>query len=328
MEKYEPISVEKIRRYSLNERGSLVDVARISRPLPETRVLPFIENLPDMLAARDLKEIVRKIASARSQGRPVMLGMGGHPIKVGLSPYIVDLMDRGIITAVATNGSAIIHDFELARTGRTSEDVAHELDTGSFGMAWETGAMLNEAIIRGAGEGIGLGRAVGELILGGADFSYRNLSIFAAARRLSLPATVHVAVGTDIIHMHPEASGEAIGKTSLHDFRLFSAVVADLEGGVFINLGSAVILPEVFLKAISLVRNLGHEVRHITTVTMDFNRHYRPMENVVRRPTACGGKGYYLTGHHEIMFPLLAAAVREQLGDSFAPPSGESPDSR
>jgi hypothetical protein len=224
-------------------------------------------------------------------------------------------MERGIVTAVAMNGAGIIHDFELALMGHTSEEVDAEIDDGRFGMAEETGRILNEAIGRGAKKGEGLGEAIGRHIDGHPDqFPNRATSILAAGARLGLPVTVHVALGTDIIHMHPSADGAAIGATSLLDFRRLAAVVAGMDGGVYLNIGSAVILPEVFLKALSLGRNLGHPLANITTVNMDFLSHYRPQTNVVRRPTQKGGKGYSLTGHHEIMLPLLAASVREELG--------------
>ncbi len=309
-----PLSFRRVRRYSLKERKSKVETSDMATPLPEGATFrEFIDSLPGILAAGDLKEVVSAIVEARADDRPVVLAMGAHPVKVGLSPIIIDLLQRGIITAVATNGATVIHDFELACTGATSEDVARQLREGTFGMARETGAMINGAIKKGAAEGIGIGTAVGRLIHEGRNFPHRGRSIFSEAYRLSVPATVHVAIGTDIIHMHPEASGEAIGKASFLDFRTFASVVSGLEGGVFINLGSAVIMPEVFLKALSVARNLGHRVQEITTVTMDFNRQYRAMENVVRRPTSSGGRGYFITGHHEIMFPLLAAAVKERL---------------
>jgi hypothetical protein len=236
-------------------------------------------------------------------------------IKVGLAPLLTDLMERGIITAVAMNGAGIIHDFELALMGHTSEEVDAEIDNGRFGMADETGRILNEAINLGAQAGQGLGEAIGCFMNRSAvPFPNRATSILATGVRLGIPVTVHVAVGTDIIHMHPSADGEAIGATSLLDFRRLTAVVAEMEGGVYVNIGSAVILPEVFLKALSLGRNLGHPIANITTVNMDFLSHYRPQTNVVRRPTQKGGKGYSLIGHHEIMLPLLAAAVLEELG--------------
>jgi hypothetical protein len=239
--------------------------------------------------------------------------MGAHPLKVGLSPLIVDLLERGLLSAVAMNGAGIIHDFELAFQGATSEDVAEALGDGSFGMARETGEFLNIAIRDGVAQpGVGIGRAVGERIHN-AGLPYAHLSVLAACARLGVPACVHVAVGTDIIHMHPQVDGAALGEGSLRDFHLLSSIVAQLEGGVFLNLGSAVILPEVFLKALSLARNLGYTVNTFTTVDLDFVRHYRPMVNVVTRPTLQGGRGFHLTGHHEILFPLLCAAVLEEL---------------
>ena len=273
----------------------------------------FLGSLPRTLAAADLREIVQRIAAAVRAQRPVVLGMGAHPLKVGLSPLIIDLLERGILSAVAMNGAGIIHDFELAYHGETSEDVAEALGDGSFGMARETGEFLNSAIRAGVAQiGVGLGRAVGEQIRA-ADLPHAHLSVLATCARLEVPACVHVAVGTDIIHMHPQADGAAIGEGSLRDFHLLTAVVAQLEGGVFINLGSAVIIPEVFLKAISLARNLGHTVNAFTTVDLDFARHYRPAMNIVSRPTQQGGRGFHLTGHHEILFPLLCAAVIEEL---------------
>lgn len=314
MKTYKPLSLKLIRRYSLKDRKSKVEASKVAGTFPEGGTFnEFMDSLPDILAGRDIREVIDAIVRARLNDRPVVLAMGAHPVKVGLSPLIIDLMQKGIITAIAANGATVIHDFELSYSGETSEDVASELEDGTFGMAKETAVMINSAIKSGAKENIGLGSAVGRLILKGRGFHNRRISIFSEAFRLSIPATVHVAIGTDIIHMHPEASGEAIGKTSLLDFRTLTSVISDLEGGVFINLGSAVVMPEVFLKALTVARNLGHRVKDITTVTMDFNRHYRPMENIVRRPTASGGRGYYITGHHEIMFPLLAGAVKERL---------------
>jgi hypothetical protein len=238
--------------------------------------------------------------------------MGAHPIKVGLSPLIIDFMERGIVSAVAMNGAGIIHDFELAFMGETSEDVASSLKDGSFGMAEETGAFLNRAITKGYDQRQGIGAAVGEAILK-ARLPHHRLSILAAGARLGIPVTVHVGIGTDIIHMHPEVDGKALGEGSLLDFRTLTSVVATLGDGVFLNLGSAVILPEVFLKALSLARNLGSRVRNLTTVNLDFLPHYRPLTNVVTRPTLESGKGYHLTGHMEIMVPLLFASVLEEL---------------
>jgi hypothetical protein len=272
----------------------------------------FLGKLPDVLAARDFREVVRAIVSARSSDRPVILGMGAHSLKLGLSPVIIDLLKRRVITAVAVNGACAVHDFELALVGHTSEDVAMELCTGSFGMAQETGRGVNAAIKKGVRKGYGAGKAIGEYIHK-EKFPFREKSLFANAFTLDIPITVHIAIGTDIVHMHPQADGAAIGRASMSDFRLFASVVSDLEGGVYINLGSAVVLPEVFLKALNIARNLGGKVEHITTVNMDFIQHYRPRENVLKRPTSLNGKNYALTGHHEIMFPLLAAAVTEEM---------------
>ncbi len=273
----------------------------------------FMEGLPDILAASDIKAVVEAVIKAKRNKRPVVLGMGAHPIKVGLSPVIIDLIERGMITAMAVNGSCMVHDFELAYAGKTSEDVAESLHSGRFGMAKETGTSINNSIKKGVRKGHGLGRSLGEMI-DGSDFKFKHLSIFAAAARKGIPICVHVAMGTDITHMHPQADGASIGEGSMRDFRLMCSVAADLSGGVYINLGSAVILPEVFLKALTVAKNLGHKVDGITTVNMDFIQHYRARENVLRRPTMRKGASYALTGHHEIMFPLLAAAVIEGMG--------------
>jgi hypothetical protein len=238
--------------------------------------------------------------------------MGAHPIKVGLSPIIIDLMERGVLNGVAMNGAGIIHDAEMALAGRTSEDVAESLADGSFGMSHETAHFLNRAIVRGREEDLGLGAAVGRALIRD-NAPHIEQSIFAAGVRLGVPVTVHVALGTDIIHLHPSVDPAATGSATHLDFRIFAGLVAALEKGVYLNLGSAVLLPEIFLKAITLVRNLGHQVRDFTAVNMDFNRHYRPAVNVLERPTQGGGKGFELIGHHEIMFPLLAAAVIESL---------------
>ena len=272
----------------------------------------LVSRLPDILAARDLRAAVERIAGALRRDRPVVLGMGAHPIKVGLGPVIVDLIERGRLAALAMNGACLVHDFELAWNGRTSEDVGPGLEHGTFGMARETGEFLNRATREGVAAGLGLGRAIGEAILRG-RLRFRRTSILAAAARADIPATAHVAIGTDIIHMHPSADGAAIGAGSLRDFHLLAGVMARLAGGVYLNLGSAVVLPEVFVKALNLARNVGHPVRDLTTIDMDFNRHYRPAVNVVARPTAAGGRGIHLTGHHEIMFPLLWAAVEDAL---------------
>ncbi len=312
--RFPPIDPTRIVTYPLKQRKSKVAAGVLGVPWrAEGKMRDFLDFLPRTLAAADLREIVQRIVAAVRAQRPIVLGMGAHPLKVGLSPLIIDLLERGILSAVAMNGAGIIHDFELAYHGETSEDVAEALGDGSFGMARETGEFLNSAIRAGVAQtGVGLGRAVGEQIRA-AGLPHAHLSVLATCARLEVPACVHVAVGTDIIHMHPQADGAAIGEGSLRDFHLLTAVIAQLEGGVFINLGSAVIIPEVFLKAISLARNLGHTVNAFTTVDLDFVRHYRPAMNIVSRPTQQGGRGFHLTGHHEILFPLLCAAVIEEL---------------
>ncbi len=304
------IDITRIKSYSLKGRESKVRVDDFSKPHKKGGAFKdFFSSLPNILASKHFKEVVASVVQARKDGRPVMLGMGAHSIKVGLNPVIIDLMERGIVTSLSLNGAGIIHDFELAFIGQTSEDVDKEILSGAFGMAEETGGMLNQAI-KSAGADEGIGAAVGRMILSG-DFPYKDKSLLASGHRLGVPVTVHVAIGTDIIHMHPTFDGRATGAAAHRDFLTFCSLVSDLEGGVYINLGSAVLLPEIFLKAVTLVRNLGHTLQHFTTVNMDFVQHYRPNTNVVRRPTQGGGRGFAITGHHEIMFPLLAAAVIE-----------------
>jgi len=306
-----PFDPSRIRTYSLKDRASKVRIDECASPHKKSGSFKdFFNSLPNILAARDIKEVAAAIVQARKDGRPVMLGMGAHPIKVGLTPVIIDLMERGTLTSLSLNGAGIIHDFELAFVGQTSEDVDKEILSGAFGMAEETGSMINNAVRDGNGKGLGIGESVGRLIRGG-DFPYKNKSLLAAGARLNIPVTVHVAIGTDIIHMHPSFDAKATGEAAGRDFQTFCSLVAELEGGVYINLGSAVLLPEIFLKAVTLCRNLGHTLKHFTTVNMDFIQHYRPNTNVVRRPTQVGGRGYALTGHHEIMLPLLAAAINE-----------------
>ncbi|MBI4689559.1 MAG: hypothetical protein HY754_04760 [Nitrospirae bacterium] len=313
MKKYKPVSFSKIKTYPLQKRKNKVEIDSSATPYNHGDSFGnFIRRLPDILAVKDFKSVVRAVINAKKNKRPVILGMGAHPIKVGLSPVIIDLMQRGIINAISTNGACIVHDFELSFTGQTSEDVAEELCKGTFGMARETGEYINKAINSGVKKGYGIGRAIGEMIYN-SSFKFKGRSIFASAYKLDIPATVHIAIGTDIVHMHPRVDGASIGKGSLLDFRLFTSVVSDLEGGVYINLGSAVIMPEVFLKALTVARNLGNKVDNITTVNMDFIQHYRPGQNVLKRPTMKNGCAYALTGHHEIMFPLLAAAIIEEI---------------
>jgi hypothetical protein len=313
MHKLKPISLENIRTYSLKKRPSKVSVTDFgSSWIAGGKMSLWLERLPDILAGSDFRKLVNRLTMAVRDKKTIILSMGAHAIKIGLSPVILDLMEKGIITGLAMNGAGIIHDLEVAMVGATSEYVDSELPHGKFGMAKETGEFLNMAIREGAKKGDGLGYCVGKSVLE-ASFPYNKFSLLAGAARMDVPLTVHVAIGTDIIHFHPAVDGSAIGKTSHLDFRIFATLVSHLEGGVYINLGSAVILPEVFLKALTLVRNLGFNVKRFTTVDMDFIRHYRAMNNVVKRPTLEGGEGFSLTGHNEIMFPLLVAAMIESL---------------
>ncbi len=306
----EPLDFGGLRTYSLRDRPSKVSLEKLGKPFPAgASFREFLASLPRELAARDLLDLAEDIVRARKKGRPFIFAFGAHVIKVGVSPFLVALMERGIITALATNGAAMVHDAELAMVGNTSEDVAKALSDGSFGAARETGELLNQAARLGA-EGMGLGRALGKLLAEG-DFPYKDRSLFARAYLLGIPVTVHVALGTDIVHIHPSADGAAIGQATFLDFRLLARLISDLEGGVFLLAGSAVILPEVFLKALSAVRNLGYRVEHFVTANLDFIRHYRPLTNVVHRPTLSGGKGYSITGHHELLIPLLYGAILE-----------------
>jgi len=304
---------EKIKTYSLKSRKSKVHFKDAAKPYrPRSSFQTFLDSLPNFLSVQDFRSVVEALVKAHRAQRLVLFGMGSHVIKVGLSPILIDLMERGIINGIAMNGSGIIHDFEMAYLGQTSEDVDKEINRGTFGMAEETGRILNQTIEEGMKKGLGLGEAVGWRILN-EKFTHYRKSILAAGVRLGIPVTIHVAIGTDIIHMHPTVNGAAIGETSLQDFRIFTSLVSQLEGGVYLNIGSAVLLPEVFLKSVTVARNLGYPLRRFTTVNMDFIQHYRPLTNVIKRPTQKGGKGYSLTGHHEIMVPLLAAALLETL---------------
>jgi len=307
---YEEFDLSGIETYPLTSRKSKARAEDFARPsAPGSSIDAFIASLPNIQAAADFKAIVRAIAAAKRHDGGIVWGLGAHVIKTGLGPILIDLMERGFVSALATNGAAIIHDFEIALVGATSEDVDEALGPGRFGMADETGRLLNGAITDGVAAGLGIGQAVTQFLAAKAP-QFARASILAAAARLQIPVTVHVAVGTDIIHMHPAASGAALGEGSLRDFRYFVSNVARLERGVYLNCGSAVVLPEVFLKAVALSRNRGVALAKLTTVNLDFMQLYRPQTNVVRRPTAgTGGRGYSLTGHHEIMIPLLAAAL-------------------
>jgi hypothetical protein len=310
---YEEFDLSGVRTYPLASRDSKARAEDFARPVERGGTFKeWLESLPELLGARDLKRVVSAIVQARQRGDGVIWGIGAHVIKTGLSPVLIDLMRRGYVSALAMNGAGVIHDFEIALAGATSEDVEATLGPGRFGMAEETGRLLNDAIRRGADAGRGLGESVGAF-LAERQPPYADRSLAVAASRLGIPLTVHVAVGTDIIHMHPSASGAAIGETSLRDFRYFTSCVTRLGGGVYLNCGSAVVLPEVFLKAVALARNQGVALDGLTTVNIDFLRMYRPETNVVARPVAGGrGIGISLVGHHEILIPLLAAAIVEQ----------------
>ena len=308
-----PLDFSGLHTYSVHGRHSKVTIDDFAKPVqPGMTVRQLLASLPAQLAGVDFPDLVHRIGEAHRQHRPIILGMGAHVIKVGLNPILIDLMRRGVITAIALNGAGIIHDAEIAMVGRTSEEVADVLGAGAFGAAKETGEVLNGAIIDGAQRGIGIGQAVGETLLAN-RFPHNDLSLLAMAAQLGVPVTVHVAMGTDIIHIHPSADGAAIGQAGHHDFRVFCRLVSELEGGIYLNVGSAVLLPEVFLKALTVVRNLGHQVKRFTTANFDFIRHYRPATNVVHRPTLEGGKGFNFTGHHELILPLLAAAILDEI---------------
>jgi len=314
--KIEPLDFSGLQTYSLHDRYSKVTVDHFGTPLKENSTLrSFLASLPDQLLGHDFPELVRCLAEVHRNGRPILVGMGAHVIKVGLNPILIDLMERSIISGLAMNGACIIHDAEIAMAGSTSEEVGDVLADGAFGAARETGEVLNGAIALGAREGMGMGQAVGEYLLA-REYPHNDKSLLAMAAKLGIPVTVHVAIGTDIIHIHPSASGADIGTTSHHDFRLFCSEVAGLQGGAYLNIGSAVLLPEVFLKALTLVRNLGHRVDNFTTANFDFIKQYRSLTNVVLRPTAQGGRGYNVTGHHELMIPLLAASLLDELSES------------
>jgi hypothetical protein len=291
-----------------------VSLALAARPHRRgDRLSTFISRLPRVLAGETLRALAREILRARARRKPVLWGLGAHVLKVGLSPVVIDLMERGLVTGVALNGAGVVHDFELAVAGRTSEDVEAGLGTGAFGMARETGEEINRAVVEGDRDGLGLGAAVGRYLVGRRPRPrHLEASLLAAAWRAGRPATVHVALGTDIVHMHPACDPAAVGRASHLDFRLFAAEVARLGGGgVYLNVGSAVILPEVFLKAVTLARNLGHRLSDFATANLDFIQSYRPGTNVVERPVKGTGRGYRLTGHHELVVPLLAAALVE-----------------
>lgn len=309
MSRFPRFKVEQLNDYSLDERKSKVGIEDLAHIPSEDSLTGFLKGLPNILAGKTLRELVAAINEARRLNKPIIWGFGGHVVKVGLGPVFKSLIEHKFVTALATNGSGIIHDFEMALRGRTSEDVDQELKTGAFGMARETGEWINGAIEKGAAQGRGLGESVAEELTARSP-AYSEHSLLWQSLKHGIPLTVHVAFGTDIIHNHPAASGQATGACAQVDFQIFTYQVSRLNGGgVYLNIGSAVILPEVFLKAVSLVRNSGEKLENFTTANLDFIQHYRPLQNVVRRPVLNSGQGLALTGHHEIMIPLLAALL-------------------
>ena len=308
--KAEPIDLSRITTYPLASRPSKVTADDFAKPTEsESSISDFLDSLPNILASRELRDLAGVVREAKHNGRQIIVGIGGHVIKTGLAPILIDLMQRGYVTGLAMNGSAMIHDFEIALVGATSEDVDATLGSGSFGMAEETGRTINEAVTAGAKDNIGMGEAIGRQLQLMRP-AHAQKSLLHAAYEARVPVTVHVAIGTDIVHIHPSADGASIGQTTLHDFRLLCSLVRELDGGgVYLNLGSAVVLPEVFLKTVTVVRNLGYKLQDFYTANFDFVQQYRPLTNVVRRPVAGSGRGFSFIGHHEIMIPLLAASI-------------------
>jgi hypothetical protein len=308
---HQPLELHAIKTYSLASRPSKVSLDDFARPAqPDSSLRDFLQSLPNILAVQSLRELAARMRRARELQRPIIWGIGGHVIKTGLAPLMIDLMSRGFVTAIAGNGSVLVHDAEIAMVGSTSEDVDATLGAGAFGGADETGKLLSRAAKEGAAEGIGLGEATGRVLLSLSP-KHAHYSLLCAAYHARVPFTAHLTIGGDIGHFHPQADGAALGATSHTDFRLLSELVRRMNGGgVYLNIGSAVTLPEVFLKAVTLVRNLGNQLSDITTANFDFIQSYRPLTNVVRRPTANGaGQGYSITGHHELTIPLLAAEL-------------------
>ncbi|HUC55139.1 MAG TPA: hypothetical protein VMR90_13895 [Candidatus Cybelea sp.] len=315
----QPITLGGVHTNPLASRKSKVSVRDFAKPLAANSALTkFLDSLPNILAAEDLRNLLSAIHAARKQGRAILWGIGGHVIKVGLGPVLIDLMKRGFVSGMAMNGAALIHDFEIALAGNTSEDVETGLGEGRFGMAEETGQYINEIAKLSQRIRIGYGEAAGQYLSSGIlAVQHADSSVLVAAYKHRIPVTIHLAIGTDISHMHPAANGAALGDATHHDFRLFCALVQQMHpGGVYLNWGSAVVLPEIFLKAVSVVRNLGVALRPIATVNFDFVQHYRPTQNVVKRPTAAAPRsrgpashGYAITGHHELLLPLVAAAL-------------------
>ncbi len=311
MPKYKEISLENIRTYSVKNRASKVHIKDFMKTDKEVSTKDFIDGLPDILIGKEFKEFIGHCNDAINNKKLIIIMLGGHVIKCGLSPIFIKAIEKGIINTIAVNGSVCIHDFEIAFFGKTSEDVDSAIEDGSFGMGEETGRIINQVINDGYKSGLGYGEALSKYIFEEKP-KYWKYSLLAKAYQHNIPVTVHIAIGTDITHQHRYADGEALGGASFRDFKIFCNQVKGLNnGGVLINFGSAVILPEVFLKAVTIVRNLGFPLKDFYTAVFDMNLHYRPMTNVVQRPTASGGKGYYFVGHHEIMIPLFLWSILE-----------------
>jgi hypothetical protein len=309
---YEEIDLSTLKTYASTERASKVTAAMEAGPLHAgMRMRDFLNHLPDILKVRELKAVARAVVHAKQSGKPVIAMFGGHVIKTGCSPILADLAQKGFIHHFASNGSAAVHDTELACIGHTSEDVAEQLEDGSFGMAWDTARFINAAAVRAARDGQGLGETIGAMLVE-SKAPHLGRALLARCHQMKIPYTLHIAMGTDIVHQHASADGAAIGESSLRDFRILAATVKRLgQGGVVLNFGSAVIMPEVFLKALAVARNLCADVTGFTTANFDMIQHYRPRVNVVERPVLKNGHGYAITGHHEIMIPLLAATIYE-----------------
>jgi hypothetical protein len=306
-----PLELDRVKTYPLASRPSKVTIKDFAKPVSEDSTLSdFLNSLPDILAVRSLRSLAARIRRARERQKPIIWGIGGHVVKTGVSPVIIDLMQRGFVSAIAANGSVLVHDAEIAMVGSTSEDVDASLGAGAFGGADETGKLLNTAALQGAQSCLGLGEAMGRALIE-RDPPHKDFSLLCTAYEMLVPFTAHVTIGADIAHFHPSADGAALGQTTHTDFRLLAEMVRRMDGGgVYLNIGSAVVLPEIFLKAVTLSRNLGHQWSDITTANFDFIQSYRPLTNVVRRPVADGaGQGYSITGHHELTIPMLAAHI-------------------
>lgn len=312
MSHYSEIDLSGIKTYSATQRQSKVNIEAIAKPMvPGNSFKNFMDSLPSILKAEDLKYVAQAVVKAKKLQKPIIVMIGGHVIKTGCSPILADLTQKGFITHLASNGAAAIHDTELARFGHTSEDVGPQLEDGSFGMASDTASLVNQAAILAKNKKLGFGESVGKLLIE-ENGPYLEKALIAQAYQSKIPYTLHVALGTDIVHQHPDADGSAIGDASLRDFRIFAHTVSNIgDGGVVLNFGSAVVMPEVFLKALSVSRNLKDDVFNFTTANFDMIQHYRPNINVVNRPVLKGGKGFAISGHHEIMIPLLAAMIYE-----------------